>query len=77
MVPPWNRIAYVVFGLAWIALGIKTLLDGGETGVGVCYLLLGVIWFAVAVLKGRGLRDRFRVDGGPQMTPSTERDPEA
>jgi hypothetical protein len=47
------RIAFLVFGLTWLALGILSIADG-ETGTGVVQLLIGTGWLLVTALKSFG-----------------------
>jgi len=47
------RIAYVVFGLTSIVIGTLTLNKGGDTGLGVVQLMIGVGWLMGAAFKSR------------------------
>lgn len=51
MTPRWIRIAFLVFGLAWLTIGTLTLAEG-DTGPGVVKLALGIGWLLVAAFKG-------------------------
>jgi hypothetical protein len=76
----WVRISFAVLGVAQIASGTVGILRGGETGVNVTIVVLGVFWLTIAALEWRGIgaldRYRYPVEGGPQINPRTERNPE-
>lgn len=48
------RIAYVVLGLAFIAIGISWLVKGnGNSASGGIQVAIGVGWLLIAAFKGR------------------------
>ena len=48
------RIAYVVFGLTFVAIGISWLVKGdGNSASGGIQVAIGVGWLLVATFKGR------------------------
>ena len=54
MIPRWMRIAYVAFGLTFVAIGISWLAQGnGNSARGGIQVAIGVGWLLVAAFKGR------------------------
>ena len=64
MIPRWIRIAYVVFGLTFVAIGISWLVKGnGYSASGGIQVAIGVGWLLLDTVRHHG-------PAGEEITPS-------
>jgi hypothetical protein len=62
--PRWMLIAFLIFGLIWLAFGTLKLTQG-ETGMGVANLALSIGYLLVAAFKARQRTTAGSPDRGP------------